>query len=67
MNPEIPYAVMIGEITNEIKMRERVYDGLVAKGKMKQADANKKIRIMQAVIEELEILRKQALQARLSM
>lgn len=47
---------MIAECRREVGMREHVYPGRVAAGKMTQANADKKIAIMLEIAETLERL-----------
>jgi hypothetical protein len=58
MNSEIPLAVQISEVEREIKMRESVYRRRVEDGKMKHADADRRIRIMREVLVSLQELRR---------
>ena len=53
MSAEIPISVQISEVELEIKMRENVYAGLVARGKMKARDKERKIAIMREVLKTL--------------
>lgn len=42
------------EIEREIRMRKKVYPGLVAKGKMKTDEARRRIAVMEAVLQTLQ-------------
>lgn len=42
------------EVRREIAMRKKVYPGLVAKGKMTEADAAHRIEVMEAVLKTLK-------------
>lgn len=42
------------EIEREITMRKKVYPGLVVKGKMKPDEANRRIAVMEAVLQTLQ-------------
>lgn len=42
------------EVQREIAMRKKVYPGLVAKGKMTEADAAHRIEVMEAVLQTLQ-------------
>lgn len=42
------------EVQREIAMRKKVYPGLVAKGKMTEADAAHRIAVMEAVLQTLQ-------------
>lgn len=42
------------EIEREITMRKKVYPGLVSKGKMKIDEANRRIAVMEAVLQTLQ-------------
>lgn len=42
------------EIEREITMRKKVYPGLVSKGKMKKDEANRRIAVMEAVLQTLQ-------------
>lgn len=47
----------IKAVIRELGFRERVYPGWVAKGKMKQAEADYQIAAMKAVLETLKTLK----------
>jgi len=49
---------MVGELRREIRMRERVYPGLVARGKLSTGEKGKKIAILEAIIAALEEYRR---------
>lgn len=60
MDPEIRHRQqwttldeMIAEVRRECAMRRRVYPKWVAKGMLTQVDAQKQIRVMDAVLDEL--------------
>ena len=42
------------EVQREIAMRKKVYPGLIAKGKMTEADAAHRIEAMEAVLQTLQ-------------
>lgn len=42
------------EVQREIAMRKKVYPGLVAKGKMTEADAAHRIEVMESVLQTLQ-------------
>jgi hypothetical protein len=44
---------MIAEVKRELAMRERVYPGWIANGRLKQATADRDMRRMRAVLELL--------------
>lgn len=48
--------VQITEVERELRMRQRVYPGLVARGKMRPSEAAELIRIMESVLESLRTL-----------
>ena len=50
-------AEMIAEVHREIGIRKHVYSGLVAKGRLKQDEADRRIVVMQAVLDTLSQLR----------
>jgi hypothetical protein len=50
----------IASVRREIGMRERVYPGFVAKGRMKQEQADHEIAAMKAVLGTLEGLKGRA-------
>lgn len=52
----ITLAIQISEVEREIKMRRQVYDGLVARGKMTNAKADRGIRVMESVLDTLRSL-----------
>ncbi len=54
MTAEIPIEEQIKEVKREIGMREHVYRGQVASGKMPEAEMTKKIATMRAVLATLE-------------
>ncbi len=56
MSIEYPLSLQITEVKREIAMRERVYAGLIARGKMKRADADHQIAIMCEVLVSLQWL-----------
>lgn len=53
---DITLAIQISEVEREIKMRRQVYDGLVARGKMTNAKADRGIRVMESVLDTLRSL-----------
>ncbi len=57
MNENYPLSVQIAEVEREITMRERVYAGLISRGKMKRADADHQIAIMREVLVSLQWLK----------
>lgn len=52
----VPIQAQIECVEREIKMRERVYPGWVAKGNMTPVKAKKEIEAMQAVLETLRMV-----------
>lgn len=48
-----PLAIRIAEVRRELALRKAVYPGWVARGKMKQKDANNHVDIMQDVHDTL--------------
>jgi len=54
---EYPLEAQIDCVKREIRMRELVYPGRVAKGKMKPGKCRQEIECMQAVLATLEGLR----------
>ena len=54
---EITLAMMADEMAREIAIRQSVYPGLIARGKMREADARHRIEIMQAAHKLLLRLR----------
>lgn len=55
------YAAMIAECEREIRMRNRVYPGLVSRGRMTQEDADKQITLMREVVDTLNNITQPAL------
>lgn len=51
-----PLRHQIDEVRRELAMRQRVFPGLIAKGKMRQGEADLHMQRMQAVLETLERL-----------
>ena len=49
----IPLADQIKEAKRELAMRERLYPGWIAKGTLKQADADRQLERMRAVLHTL--------------
>ena len=58
MSAEYPFSVMIGELEREITARLQSYPGMVARGRLKQAVADRRIAILREVIATLAALRK---------
>ncbi len=52
--PEITTADKIAELKAEIAMRERVYGRFVAEKKMSEGAKDRKIAIMQAIVDDYE-------------
>ena len=57
MSAEYPFSVMIGELEREITARLQFYPGMVARGRLKQAVADRRIAILREIIVTLEDLR----------
>lgn len=53
----ITLAEMIAEVHREISVRRHVYINLVNKGRLKQDEADRRIRVMEAVLATLSQLR----------
>lgn len=56
----VPITDQIAAVQRELKMRHRVYPGLVQRGTMTQAKADHEIACMQAVLTTLELLHRPA-------
>ena len=52
----IPLDHQIAEVKRELAMRSRVFPGLVARGKMRQGEADQHTERLQAVLKTLEWL-----------
>jgi hypothetical protein len=61
MSAEIPLAVQIAEAQRELKMRRDVYPAMIQAGKLKQKDADRRIRIMTEIVRTLTDLREREL------
>ena len=57
MSAQYPFSVMIGELEREITARLQFYPGMVARGRLKQAVADRRIAILREIIVTLEDLR----------
>jgi hypothetical protein len=44
---------LVAEATRELALRRAVYPGLVARGKLKQAEAQRRIDLMDAIVRRL--------------
>jgi hypothetical protein len=53
---DVTLGEQIAAVQREIGMRERVYPGLVAKGKMKLDESERQIAAMKAVLETLRMI-----------
>ncbi len=53
---EIGLHDMIGEVERELRMRQQVYPRRVAERKMRQAEADRQIAVMRAVLDRLKAM-----------
>ena len=51
----LPITALIAEAQRELDMRRQVYWARVRAGKMRQADADKRIALMQAIVKRLTV------------
>ena len=51
----IPVTALIAEAQRELDLRKQVYWSRVRAGKMRQADADKRIALMQAIVRRLTV------------
>ena len=52
-HPPLPVTALIAEAQRELDMRRQVYWASVRAGTMRQADADKRIALMQAIVRRL--------------
>jgi len=57
---DVPYAEQIAEVERELALRRRVYPGRVTNRQMTQESADRHIRAMEAVLETVRAVEREA-------
>lgn len=56
MTPEFTREEKVSELAREVAMRRNVYAGQVRKGKMTQVESDRRVGIMEAVLDDIKKL-----------